>query len=1210
VHGVVVLATLALMILGAYGTAPARADYEQAPGHFGVSGEAAQLSRSNGMAINAAGIGGVEAGSVYVVGSNGRVLRFTAGSEGKEPEFREAWGWGVGDGAQEFQRCGPAYVAEPRPAHAFSTCQPDGTINAGEQVGHFGVLSGVAVDQATGDVYVLDSPNNGGIREHHLIEVFTANGAPIGEGFGDYARVEPFSSESIAEGPEKLHEQSPVEEADIAVNEAGVVFVTDRDITNAPGTHAARIMSFEPEHAGDYEHYVYAGQGKDITTPFLSYFIRIATVGSNRLVAASKQQIREYPTLGGSSAICSYEVSAGEIDGMATNSVTGEVFYFRAGIHGKVAHLGPCNPATGKFEELQQQPFSPTPEAEHVYALAVNPDLAWNPQRPQGVLYGADPQVGTSAENKGIGDVFVPAVAQSPTIESESVANTTSTSSTLQARIDPRGVAVIFHFQYLTESEYLGNGRSFAGPNTPRTAPLMPGELGSGSVGTATAAISNLAPDGGYVFRVIAERHGCSGEPSCQTQGSTATFRTFPVTEPGLPDGRAYELVSPAQKQGGEVFPADDQISSCLGECKPPGGFIFSVFPMQSAPDGDAVSFMGYPFSPNEGAAVFNSYISRRTTTGWQTTAMSPRLQGNRANVGYAESLEQGVITTEGSTPLAEDAPADHWNLYLQSAQTSMGLRPLLTNGLFGALAENGRPYRGTALILKYAGYSPDFSAQYFEANDSLTFADVYAPEPPDPGSAGRNLYEWREGSLNLVNVLPGNTAVATGAAFASASPDANGIAEEGHRVFWAAGAHLYVREDNRTTREIHDPGAFLTASADGLEVLLSDGCLYSLTTASCSADLTQGQGGFLGVAGQSKDLSRIYFVDTSVLPGENERKEEAQSGHPNLYLYEAGTGTRFIATLAPHDGSGEIETLDDWAARPGERTAEASPDGRYLAFGSVASLTDNNNVGPCEVRGTDENALDLHFVDVPCHEVFLYDSVTGRLACPSCSPSGEAPLGNSTLRRIYEAKGWFPQPRYLTDQGRLVFDSSDRLSPRDTNGRVEDVYEAEPEGVGSCARVTGCVSLISSGAGSVDSNFLAMDENGSNVFFTTRGRLVPEDTDELLDVYDVRVGGGFPGEGEAADTGCHGESCQSPPNPPQASSSVTSSYQGAGNVEEEESQSCLQGQVVQNGVCVKPKAKVQKKKAKTQRKKAKGRKKKAKKTTVRSVKHRIGGSK
>src|ERR1700733_5109189 len=87
----------------------ASANYEQAPEHFGVSGEAAQLHRSLAMAINFNGTGGVEAGSIYVVGENARVLRFSPGAEGEAPEFREAWGWGIAEGGptNEFVKCGP-----------------------------------------------------------------------------------------------------------------------------------------------------------------------------------------------------------------------------------------------------------------------------------------------------------------------------------------------------------------------------------------------------------------------------------------------------------------------------------------------------------------------------------------------------------------------------------------------------------------------------------------------------------------------------------------------------------------------------------------------------------------------------------------------------------------------------------------------------------------------------------------------------------------------------------------------------------------------------------------------------------------------------------------------------------------------------------------------------------------------------------------------
>ena len=40
---------------------------------------------------------------------------------------------------------------------------------------------------------------------------------------------------------------------------------------------------------------------------------------------------------------------------------------------------------------------------------------------------------------------------------------------------------------------------------------------------------------------------------------------------------------------------------------------------------------------------------------------------------------------------------------------------------------------------------------------------------------------------------------------------------------------------------------------------------------------------------------------------------------------------------------------------------------------------------------------------------------------------------------------------------------------------------------------------------------FLDASASGDDVFFATRERLAPTDTDELVDVYDARVDGGFP---------------------------------------------------------------------------------------------------
>ncbi|HEV7562554.1 MAG TPA: hypothetical protein VGO24_03550, partial [Solirubrobacterales bacterium] len=90
-------------------------------------------------------------------------------------------------------------------------------------------------------------------------------------------------------------------------------------------------------------------------------------------------------------------------------------------------------------------------------------------------------------------------------------------------------------------------------------------------------------------------------------------------------------------------------------------------------------------------------------------------------------------------------------------------------------------------------------------------------------------------------------------------------------------------------------------------------------------------------------------------------------------------------------------------------------------------------------------------------------------------------------------------------------------------------------------------------------------DVSGENIFFTTRDKLTTSDTDELIDLYDARVDGGFTSESELPPRGC-GEGCQPSPaaqvEPPPSSTAVD-----PGNVM---SQSCKKGQVKKKGRCIK----------------------------------------
>ena len=237
-------------------------------------------------------------------------------------------------------------------------------------------------------------------------------------------------------------------------------------------------------------------------------------------------------------------------------------------------------------------------------------------------------------------------------------------------------------------------------------------------------------------------------------------------------------------------------------------------------------------------------------------------------------------------------------------------------------------------------------------------------------------------------------------------------------------------------------------------------------------------------------DSSYVYFVAGGVLASntreftDSEGKtvvEGAQAGRPNLYVWN-GEEIAFVATA---QGSSE-------AFHGGQelRGGQTSPDGKWLAFESVRSLTGYDNIVP---RGQ------------PARELFLYSAGSGShpptLVCASCNPTGEAPVGGvgtQPLRGESEIEDW--NERMLTDTGQAFFETTDALVPSDTNGE-RDVYEYED----------GHVYLISSGTSSSESDLEEVSENGDDAFFRSNQQLVPQDNQEgEIVIYDARVGGGF----------------------------------------------------------------------------------------------------
>ncbi len=818
-----------------------------------------------------------------------------------------------------------------------------------------------------------------------------------------------------------------------------------------------------------------------------------------------------------------------------------------------------------------------------------------------------------------------------PTVAASGVTDITTTAATFTGLINPQGKATTYHFDYGPTASY---GSSVPVPDaTAGVIPIGAGDVSSGSSGTGivknvfmsqgefvvgqdivgaaiapgttiikiegstltlsqfaiavgsglsftstTAAVSQpikgLAPDTEYHFRLVATNADAT------YLGPDKQFSTSPV-DTGLPDGRAYEMVSPPLKIG-EVFPPEP--SGILGgscfECLP--GSTDMLMPMQSSPDGEALAFEGQPLSAGL-AARENEYISRRSGSGWATQPISPPLAASGAGdessgfKAFSADLSRGVLfqrkqALSPEAPVSESGEA-YKNLYLWEAG-SPALRPLVT-----VEPPNRDPF---SFELSFAGGNsgaggvPALAHLVFEANGALTPpVPTIAPAAPEVGegncggfpaglfpASDCNLYEWVGGQLRLINVLPGNEAATTHAVIGSGrrlarSLASNGdprfesenvdhaISADGSRIFWSDGSgQVYVRIDGKETVKIEDPGQFLTASIDGSKVLLSDGCLYSLEEEECEANLTGGPAGFLGTMGASEDLSRIYFLSNEALAAgaqpescefsklKTGSKEEEEGKVPaglgcNLYAYDHGDVT-FVATLFKMDNNSGLNShLGSWKAARSNRTAQVSPDGRYLAFMSQARLTsyDNRVVGriACAAKEGREVKGPL-----ACSEVYEYDLEAGRLICPPCNPNGQRPLGGSNLSLIkfnYRQQPFMPLENLPADgEGRLFFESQDTLSVNDTNGHIQDVYEWTPNEVGSCKRAAGCLALISSGHSPNDSMFLNSTPSGNDAFFITREQLAQRDKDDQLDVYDARVGGGFP---EDISPPCLGEACK-----------------------------------------------------------------------------------
>jgi hypothetical protein len=751
----------------------------------------------------------------------------------------------------------------------------------------------------------------------------------------------------------------------------------------------------------------------------------------------------------------------------------------------------------------------------------------------------------------------------------------TAGSATLAGQVNPGGAHATFRFEYGPTTAY---GESIAG------------EAGNGATDVEVSGHpQDLRAGTVYHFRLVAEG------PLGPVAGEDRTLVTQPAFSPtALPDGRAWEMASPPNKEGAAIQGYNRQL-------------------IQAAADGTGITYgasQPTEASPQGSRSPENVQIlSTRGSEGWTTSVVATPHGAEHVGVSvfgaseykaFSSDLSLGLVEPKGFRPLSPEATER--TVYLRhdglcTSTPASCYQPLVTAANVAPGVEFGGPDE-TVGDVSVKGATSDLSHVVLGSSVALT-----------PGGAP-GLYEWTAGRLTFVGEM----------ALGSKTPTVrrNAISDDGSRIVGTVNEEELVMRDvptGTTTRlDIAEPGAaggkgepvFQTASADASRVFFTD-----------TAPLTVDSGAQPGLRGVGKaDLYECLMVSeaehlrcalTDLTPRTGEEAMEAQglvlgASEDGSYLYFVANGVLASGATPGHCGYEELTAtcnlyvrhngVTTLVARLSERdrdsfakssshevnlrklTARVSPNGQWLAFMSERNLA---GYDPRDAISGE-----------PDEEVYLYHATAPpgkQLVCASCNPTNARPAGalDDPNTGLVDQEHLWPdrwvaalvpawtgtegdlslyQSRYLSNSGRLFFDSHDALVPRDTNG-TWDVYEYDPGGVGDCetsasafsAISGGCVRLISSGGNGAESVFLDASETGDDVFFLTEAGLLPQDYDGAPDVYDAHACSEsspcLPAAAVSPPACVTADACRSAPAPQPGIFGAPSSqtFSGAGNV-------------------------------------------------------------
>jgi hypothetical protein len=816
-----------------------------------------------------------------------------------------------------------------------------------------------------------------------------------------------------------------------------------------------------------------------------------------------------------------------------------------------------------------------------------------------------------------------PALAQAPpSIEETSVLDVSGSSATLSARIDAGELESEYRFEYGPTSAY---GQTAPVPSGSVVAEFAGGEVTAHVQGLSASTnyhyrvvVSNslgVLDGGDHTFQTqgavssaLADGRKWEMVSPAQKHGALV----YPIGKQGLiqaaaeGDAISYPASAPTETalQG---YSLTEQVLSTRG---PSGWETRDISTPHKEPVGLTNGSEYGLFSTSLSLGVVQPRGPYEPATSSEASGQTAYLRANYSDGNPDEpctsSCYQPLVT--GKAPFANVAPGTEFDRY--GFETSYPCNPKWSCGpqFLGASPDLSHVVLGSAKV------------------PLTSTPEVAEPGGEETEGQGGYLYEWSAGTLTPVSVLPSGKLAGRAALGSLRGINVkHAISSDGTRVVWTAEGvepGLYLRDTARgetvliAREESFSEGfsggatepAFQTASSDGSKVFFtSNGRLTPDSGGGMSAgeserdlyeceivevagklqcklsDLTpltpsNEPAGVQGdVLGASDDGSYVYFVANGVLaPG-------AAPGHCESAIYSTGLAGQSCNIYVYHDGSTKlvavvaIEDWQDWTEgtyrySPNQQTARVSPNGQWLTFMSGRELTGYDN------RDAVSGERDA--------EVYLYGAQSGRLVCASCDSTGARPAGAVDSKGLIDSEGawlgrglaadvpsWAPnyegafgkavyQSRFLSDSGRLFFNSNDALVPQDVNG-TWDVYEYEPADVDGCETASptfaessgGCIGLVSSGASPDESAFIDASESGGDVFFLTTSQLTAADSDGALDVYDAHeCSASSPCTPAVAtqpppcDTG---DACKAAPTPQPAiyGAPASATFSGAGNV-------------------------------------------------------------